>query len=128
MEFGAEPGELRFRTNDHGSNADRRSSVRLPIFADVSVTADGCALDGQLLDISAGGMRFRVPERLELGSLVHIRAHLPGGGPVIDAHAAVRASERGIAAVEFTAMHEASAQDIGAWTVGQLRSSLAGRG
>jgi len=126
VEFGSEPGELRFRAN--GVGADRRSSVRLPIFADVSVTVDGRALDGQLLDVSAGGMRFRVPERLELRSVIHLRAHLPGGGPVIDAEATVRSSEPGIAAVEYLTMQAATAQDIGTWTVAQLRSSLAGRG
>jgi len=126
VEFGAEPGELRFRVSE-GAGADRRSSVRLPIFATVSVAAAGGErLRGQMLDISAGGMRFRQPGQLATGTLVHLRAELPGG-PTVEAHAVVRKSEPGVTAVEYTAMHDASAQDVGAWTVAQLRAALPSR-
>lgn len=129
VDFGAEPGELRFRVNEDGAGttADRRSSVRLPIFANVSVTLHGRVLEGQLLDVSAGGMRFRITERLEVGTGVQVLSRLPGDGPEIVADAVVRASGPGFAAVEYVTMHAATPQDIGAWTVGQLRGALAGR-
>ncbi len=128
IEYGSQPGELRFCVDGDLASADRRSSVRLPIFAEVAVTVAEEVLGGHVLDVSAGGMRFRVPGRLELGAQVHVRVALPGDGPVIEADAIVRASERGIAAVEFTELHNATQQEIGAWTVGQLRSALAGHG
>src|SRR3954471_5349619 len=37
VEGGGEPGELRFRVGQEERGADRRSSVRLPIFASVEV-------------------------------------------------------------------------------------------
>lgn len=124
-EIGANSGELRFRVTDEDRVADRRSSVRMPVFADVQVTAAGHTATGQLLDVSAGGLRFRLGgERLERDTLVRVRCELPNGGPEVDAHGRVRASEPGIASVEFTAMHGASAQAIGAWTVAMLRTSL----
>ena len=124
-EIGANSGELRFRVTDDDRVADRRSSVRMPVFADVQVTAAGHTATGQLLDVSAGGLRFRLGgERLERDTLVRVRCELPNGGPEVDAHGLVRTSEQGIASVEFTAMHGASAQAIGAWTVAMLRTSL----
>ncbi len=122
---GAHPGELCFRVTDPDRGADRRSSVRLPVFAEVEVTVAGRTSTGQLLDVSAGGLRFRLRgDRLERDTLVHVRFELPSGDLSVDAHALVRTSEPGIASVKFTAMHGSSAQDIGAWTVAMLRSSL----
>ena len=126
VEPSSEPGELRFRLLDDAGGADRRSSVRLPIFANADVTFEGQTLVAQLLDVSAGGIRFRQPGRLEAGSLLRVRAELPGG-PVIDSDAVVRTSEVGATSAEFTAMHGATAQEIGAWTVARLRASLFGR-
>ena len=125
VEVGAYPGELRFRVTDVDRQADRRSAVRLPVSADVQVTVAADMSIGQLLDVSAGGLRFRLGgERLERDTLVRVRCELPNGGPEVDAHGLVRTSEQGIASVEFTAMHGASAQAIGAWTVAMLRTSL----
>lgn len=125
VEAGGHPGELRFRSD---VTADRRTSVRVPLFADLTFVVPGEAPQtGQLLDISAGGLRFRALGRLDAGSDLHVRATLPGG-LVVDAEALVRVSEPGVTSVEFTAMHAADGQAIGAWTVAVLRSSLSGSG
>lgn len=124
LDFGAEAGELRFRINDAVNGADRRSSVRLPIFADVMVQDSEREMRGQLLDVSAGGLRFRGTGGHEIDTLLRVHVQLPSG-PVVDAHGVVRMSQPGgVTAIEFTAFHVGSAQDIGAWTVGQLRKSL----
>ena len=128
VEAGAHPGELRFRVGDAGACADRRSSVRVPVFATVHVTSAGREpLDGQLLDVSAGGLRFRARGRIATGTALRVRTQL-GDDLQIDADAVVRASEPGITSVEFTAMHAADGQEIGAWTVAVLRAALAGQG
>jgi hypothetical protein len=125
VDFGAEAGELRFHLADADRGADRRSSVRLPIFANVEVTAEGRTYSAQMLDISAGGMRYRGPARPPVGADVRVRVTLPGPGPTVDADAVVRLSEPGgVVAVEFTRLHRGSPQEIGAWTVTQLRRSL----
>ncbi len=125
VEFGPVPGELRFRLADVDAGAERRSSVRLPVFAEVTVTSAGPGTRGSLLDISAGGMRFRDTGRHELGSVLRIYVQLPNDGPVVDAHGEVRLSEvGGVTAIAFTEFHIGSAQEIGAWTVNQLRQSL----
>lgn len=121
------PGELRFRI-DGDLMADRRSAVRLPVFAEIDVTAEGATRRCSLLDVSAGGARFRFPDRLVPGTLVELRGPLPADGPHLDAEAIVRGSEPGIAAVEFTELRATTAQEIGAWTVGRLRAALNGRG
>ncbi len=124
-EFGAEPGELRFRVREGATGSDRRSSVRLPILASAEVEADGRSYAAQMLDISAGGMRYRAPVRAAVGSSVRIRATLPGHGPDLDVDAIVRLSEPGgVVAVEFTGFHVGSTHEIGAWTVTQLRRTL----
>jgi hypothetical protein len=118
------PGELRFRT-EAGVQADRRSSVRVPIFVDAVVHALGAPTECQVLDVSAGGMRLRTAKRrFAVGSVVHIRAQLPNAGPAVDADAVVRQSEPGVAAVEFTNLRADVAREIGAWTVERLRASL----
>jgi hypothetical protein len=125
VDFGSEPGELRFRVGDSERGADRRSAVRLPIFAGVQVMLDGRTTTGQMLDISATGMRFRGASRPALGTQLRVAAVLPNGPP-LDADAIVRLSEPGgVVAVEFAHMYTGSVQEIGAWTVGQLRQSLA---
>lgn len=125
IEFGAEAGELRFRLDNPASGAERRSSVRLPVFVEVMVATGDSELRGQMLDLSAGGMRFRGTGRHEVGSLVRVFTQLPNG-PALDAHGSVRMSDPGgVVAIEFTAFHVGSAQEIGAWTVGQLRLALA---
>lgn len=125
VEAGGQAGELRFRVTDADREADRRSSVRMPVCADVQVTAAGRTATGQLLDVSAGGLRFRHGGGpLERNALIHVRCELPNGGPVVDANALVRNSEPGIASAEFTALHGTTEKDIGAWTVAMLRSSL----
>ncbi len=128
VEAAGYPGEMRFRVTDADRAADRRSAVRIPVFADVQVTSEWLTATGQLLDVSAGGLRLRIPgDRLESATEVHVRVALPGEGPVIDAHAVVRASEPGIASVEFRHMHGATVQEVGAWTVARLRATLAVR-
>jgi hypothetical protein len=125
---GAEPGELRFRVGGADTAADRRSSVRVPLFAAVRITgADGEVHAGQLLDVSAGGMRFRHSLYLAAGHTLRVMSALPDG-IVIDAEAVVRAAEVGVAAVEFTQMHAADRDTVGRWTVSVMRASLGGRG
>jgi hypothetical protein len=128
VEAGGHPGELRFRVGAEDLAADRRSSVRVPLFATVKVTSAGREpVEAQLLDVSAGGMRFRAPGRIPNGTPVRVRSTLHDG-LVVDSDAVVRASDPGLTSVEFTAMHGADAQAIGAWTVSVLRASLAGHG
>jgi hypothetical protein len=127
VQSGGEPGELRFRVTDPDRAADRRSSVRVPMFASVAVNTGEQVLNGQLLDVSAGGMRFRHTGRLQPGQLIRLACTLPGG-PVIDADAAVRGAEQGVTSVEFTTMHGVDQQTLGRWTVGVLRGALNGQG
>jgi PilZ domain len=125
IDFGSEPGELRFRLQDPSIGAERRSSVRLPVFVEVMVATGEVETRGQMLDLSAGGMRFRGTGEHPVDSIVRVFTQLPNG-PAIDAHGNVRMSQPGgVVAIEFTAFHVGSAQEIGAWTVGQLRQSLA---
>lgn len=122
--WGSEPGELRFHVADDAGATDRRSSVRLPIFAEVMVASADTEVRGQVLDVSAGGMRFRGTGRHVLGETLRVHVQLPGG-PVIDAHGVVRLCEQsGVTAIEFTAFHAGSAQAVGAWTVARLRQAL----
>jgi hypothetical protein len=127
VEPGGHPGELRFRVRDAADAADRRSAVRIPVFADVQVAASDEVFDGPLLDVSAGGLRFRHKGRIAPGTVVRALAVL-SESLVIDADAVVRASEPGVTSLEFTEMRGANAQAIGAWTVGVLRASVAGQG
>jgi hypothetical protein len=129
VEFGSQAGELRFRLAETETASDRRSAVRLPIFADVTVTADdGTQCSAQMLDVSATGMRFRGAGRIPKETVVRLRVQLPGG-PLTDATGVVRLSEPGgVVAVEYTGFHAASADEIGAWTVAQLRRSLTAHG
>lgn len=124
---GQTDGELRFRILDGHGAADRRSSVRLPHFADLTATVNGQSFAVQMLDVSAGGTRFLAPMQFETDSPVHVRSQL-AEGLVLDADGIIRTSEPTITAIEFTALHEASAQEIGAWTVDRLRASLSGQG
>jgi PilZ domain len=125
VEFGSAAGELRFQLAEADAGAERRSSVRLPIFAEVMVASETEEIRGQMLDISAGGMRFRGTGRHALDSLLRVYSQLPNG-PAVDAHGKVRISEpSGVTAIEFAAFRVGSAEEIGAWTVGQLRQSLA---
>src|SRR4051794_2220397 len=104
---GGEPGELRFQVTDADRTADRRSAVRVPIFAAVRVvTAEGQVSSGQLLDVSAGGMRFRHSGRFESGTVLRVMSALPEG-IVIDSDAVVRAAEQGVTSVEFELMRGA---------------------
>lgn len=122
---GSAPGELRFQLGGREHATDRRSSVRLPVTATVTATVDGGKAQGQLLDVSAGGMRYRHPVQLAAGQLVRVATVLPHEGPVIDAEAVVRQSApTGVTAVQFTAMYGASVQDVGGWTITWLRDSL----
>jgi hypothetical protein len=112
------PHELRFRVTS-GRPADRRTTVRVPVSGPVEVTGEAGALQGELLDVSAGGMRFRRAGRLPAGTTVHVRAELPDG-PVVEADAVVRACDGDNCAVQFSATRA----DVGSWTVDRLRSTL----
>jgi hypothetical protein len=122
-EPGTAPGELRFRVGG-GTAADRRGSVRVPLSAPLRVTVVDEIISAELLDISAGGARFRCRPRLAAGTQVRVYGTLPGD-LVLDADAVVRASQPGIASVQFTALRGVDAAGIGAWSVGVLRSALA---
>lgn len=120
VEPGQQAGEVRFHLF---GEADRRASVRLPVNAEVIVLQGGRTEAGRLLDISAGGLRFRHPGEFDRGSTIRVRLQLPGG-PLVDADAAVRAAEPGLSCAEFATLHAATAADIGAWTVAQLRTAI----
>jgi hypothetical protein len=127
VEFGSEAGELRFRLADSETPAERRSAVRLPIFAQVEVTTDGQVSTAQMLDVSATGLRCRGVGHVAVGSTARVRVQIPGG-PLVDADGVVRLSEPGaVLAVEFTTFHASTPAEIGSWTVGQLRQSLGAR-
>jgi hypothetical protein len=129
VKLGARPGELRFRVEDFEQPADRRSSVRVPVFATAHVTVPGVGeMEAAVLDVSAGGMRLRHAGELLPGTRIHLRAEFDGaGGCFIDADAVVRTAQAGISSVEFTAMNAATPDQVGAWTVAVLRAALAGR-
>jgi PilZ domain-containing protein len=120
VEGSAHPGELRFRVTDTGRVADRRSTVRLPL---TEVPVEIGDHPAEILDVSAGGARVRCSRRLPRGTEVTVRAQLPGG-PAIDADAIVRTSEPGIVCLEWTAMRDATAAEVGAWTVERLRHTV----
>lgn len=123
VDLAAHPHELRFRVADGSRPADRRAAVRVPVTAPVAVRADdGTIADAELIDVSAGGMRFRRRGALRPGSSVRVHAELPDG-PVIDAEAVVRVAGDDCA-VEYTEMLAATRADVGAWTVDVLRSAL----
>jgi hypothetical protein len=90
VEVGSHPDELRFCVSEQYNAADRRSAVRLPIFAQIVARGpQGDPIHGHVLDVSAGGLRFRHPGRLEQGLPLRVRAELPGG-LVIDAEGIAR--------------------------------------
>lgn len=127
VELGSAHGEWRFQVAADSGEADRRTSVRLPHFVDITVGGPGGDQRCLLLDISAGGARFRSAVRLAVGSSVRLRGALDDTF-VLDAEGIVRTSEPSIAAVEFTHLHGITTQQLGAWTVSRLRASLVGHG
>jgi hypothetical protein len=124
VESGTERREVRFKVTEAGAAPDRRRSVRLPVSAPVDVQVGNENFAGRSLDVSAGGMRLRHPGTLAVGATMHLRLRLPDG-PLLDADAVVRKSERGLCSVEFTQVHSTTAQEIGVWTVASLRAALA---
>ena len=124
VEHGPQPEELRFRVADAARPADRRSSVRVPVHALAELLRpDGDVDEVELLDVSAGGMRFRRPGELPEGTPVRVHARLPDG-PVFEADAVVRVSAPDACGVAFTELHGTTAADIGSWTVEVLRATL----
>jgi hypothetical protein len=122
VEQGSRADELRFRVTQA---VDRRSSVRVPVFAQVVARlSEGDPIHGQVLDVSAGGMRFRHPGKTKPGEVIRLRAELPGG-LVVDAEGIVRTMQAGVTSVEFIAMHGATSAEVGEWTVNVLRAHLA---
>ena len=118
------PHELRFRVADTARPADRRSSVRVPVHALAELFGpDGDVDEVELLDVSAGGMRFRRSRDLPEGTSVRVHARLPDG-PVIEADAVVRVSAPDACGVAFTELHGTTAADIGSWTVDLLRATI----
>ena len=64
-----------------------------------AVPAGGEPVAGSLLDVSAGGLRFRHAGRLDVGTMLRATTTLPDGLH-IDADAVVRASEPGVTSVD----------------------------
>jgi PilZ domain-containing protein len=123
VEAGTKPNELRFRVEEE---VDRRSSVRVPVYGKVVARIAGVEpVHGELLDISAGGLRFRHQTKLRIasGTPVRIRTELPNG-PVVDADGHVRTAMAGVISVQFSRMHDTSTAELGAWSVNLLRSHL----
>ena len=124
VEAGTRPGELRFRVEE---SVDRRTSVRVPVYAQVVARLpSGEPIHGQMLDVSAGGLRFRHTTRLRVasGTPVRVRTEL-SDDVVVDADGIVRTAIAGVISVEFTRMHGATGADIGRWSVNVLRDHLA---
>src|SRR5215212_6488580 len=114
VEAGNRPGELRFKVEEA---VDRRTSARVPVYAQVVARLpSGEPVHGQVLDVSAGGLRFRHKTRLRVasGTPVRVRTELPEG-LVVDADAVVRTAIAGVVSVQFTRMHAATGADIGRW-------------
>src|SRR5215216_1840962 len=112
VEAGVRPGELRFKVEEE---VDRRTAARVPVYAQVVARLpSGEPIHGQVLDVSAGGLRFRHGTRLRVaaGTPVRVRTELPQD-LVVDADAVVRMAIAGVISVEFTQMHGASGADIG---------------
>ena len=123
VEAGGRDGELRFRVDEA---VDRRSSVRVPLYADtVARLPHGAPLHGQVLDLSAGGLRFRHSEKRKIakGTAIRVRAELPHDA-VLDADGIVRSAQGGVVSVQFTRMNGISARELGDWTVNVLRLHL----
>src|SRR4051812_48661867 len=125
VESGRNWDELRFHVEEE---VDRRSAVRVPVYAPiVARLPSGDPVHGQVLDVSAGGLRFRHRTKLRIpsGTPVRVRTELPGdGNVVIDSDGVIRTAMAGVISVEFTRMHGASKAELGAWSVNVLRSHL----
>jgi PilZ domain len=123
VEAGNKPGELRFRVEEE---IDRRTSARVPVYAQiVARLPSGEPIHGQVLDVSAGGVRFRHTTRMRVaaGTPVRIRTELPHD-LVVDADGVVRQAMAGVISVEFTRLHGITPADIGRWSVNLLRAHL----
>ena len=123
VEPGGLDGEIRFHVHE---KVDRRSSVRVPVFADsVARLPNSEPLPGTVIDISAGGLRFRHQERRRVmaGTAIRVYCKLPGDLE-LDADGIVRSSLAGVVSVQFTRMNGVSSADIGRWTVDVLRAHL----
>jgi hypothetical protein len=118
---GAQAGELRFRVV---GVADRRGAVRVPVTATVHLSGSEDVRAGQVMDLSAGGLRFRHGGRLGLGQELRLVCALPGG-IVIDADAVVRAGGSGVTSVAFTRLYGVDRDTLARWAVSVLRASLA---
>jgi hypothetical protein len=118
------PGEFRFQVAEREQAAERRATARVAADGPVWIVAGEEVVTGRLLDLSAGGARFRHASRIGgPGSRVRMIAELPDG-PRVDAECIVCAAEVGVSSVRFEQLHDASAADIGAWTINELRRSL----
>jgi PilZ domain len=127
VEAGVRPGELRFHVEEE---VDRRTAVRVPVYAQVVARLpSGEPIHGQVLDVSAGGLRFRHSSRLRVaaGTPVRVRSDLPMG-LTIDAEGVVRMAIAGVISIEFSSMHANTAAEIGRWSVNVLRAHLGGGG
>jgi hypothetical protein len=125
VEPAAFPGEFRFRVGEREPAAERRATARVAADAPVWINVGPDVVKGRLLDLSAGGARFRHASRIGgPGSRVRVITELPDGLR-IDAESIVCAAEVGVSSVRFESLYDASAADIGAWTINELRRSLA---
>jgi hypothetical protein len=122
---GARPEEVRFFTAYGTPVVERRGDVRVPVASSIALsTHSGSTLHGQLIDLSAGGLRMRHSGRLMRGIQVRVRVELPN--LVIDADAVTHRVELGGTTLRFTRFHAGSSPQISEWAVALLRSHVAG--
>jgi DNA-binding response OmpR family regulator/c-di-GMP-binding flagellar brake protein YcgR len=70
-----------------------RAALRVPYQAPVAVSAQGRQVEGEMVDVSVGGILLRTPQPLSMGTEVEVTFDLPGA-PGLSAQGAVVRTER----------------------------------
>lgn len=123
VEPGRVPGELRFTTvSSIGHHPEPREAPRVNVTLSASIlTADGHMIDGEVLDISAGGLKLRYHESLAAGATARVRLQLLDG-PLIDVDVEVANLRPGSSSVRFLHFRAGSAQEVAEWCMDHLRA------